>query len=759
MSRVACVLLTVALTACGGARPAFDEARARAHIDMLAGTIGSRPTGSPANVRARLYVVAELQRYGFAVRVQETQAVDPRQGITAPVANIIASRDGERSEAIALISHYDSVPEAAGALDTALGVATCLEAARVLVEQPMRHSLFVIITDGEELGLLGARVAVTDPEIAKRVRAFLNFDGTGAAGPMLLFETGPGRGTPLDVWARAAAAPEGASYSTEIYRRLPNDTDFTAFRTLGVPGLNFAPVDDSYAYHTDRDVPSRVQPATLAHGIVNAISTVRALDATDITSTPGVPTYFDLGRLRGVVYGPGVSTTIALAALVLAVIAWLLLTRDVWRAAGAAGTILTALWALLTVVAAFGSMVVAVSALRAVRSELTPWYAAPQGFFAFVALAGAFATWAVGRVAAAVPERGRPWRHPAATWWVTLPVWIVLATVMQRSAPAAAYLAMIPLLAAAVLTLAVRRHATLLRLTSAVVLVIAGFFWIADTLRLLAFLVPLLAWLPLVAPVWLYPAVIAAAGLVVLPPALAALAGLQPRWASVGRVGVALAALVGVTGVSAYRAPAYTPDRPERRAARYVQDVVKGEAWWEIGRLEPELGINGSGPEGARWLRVTDAPAASVILARLNQPIVFRTPSAPLGRTPADVRATFTREPVRSVLELTIVPEENLIARIVLPQDLMPTESTLPGQVSAGRWSTTFVSPPASGLTVKLMFDRWPTAAPPPILVTLTTLGLPGGTGRLRLPAWLPQETATWRARSVYVVGVKAGMK
>ncbi len=320
-------MLTVALAACGTARPAFDEARARAHIDMLAGTIGSRPTGSPANVRARLYIVAELQRYGFTVRVQETRAVDPQQGVTAPVANIIASRDGDRPEAIALMSHYDSVPEAAGALDTALGVATCLEAARVLIEQPMRHSLFVIITDGEELGLLGARVAVTDPEIAKRVRAFLNFDGTGAAGPMLLFETGPGWGAPLDAWAQGATAPEGASYSTEIYRRLPNDTDFTAFRTLGAAGLNFAPVDDSYAYHTDRDVPARVQAGTLAHGIVNAISTVRtprcdrhhrhACSADVLRSRQP-------GNARGVVYGPGVSIAIALAALALAVIAWLL---------------------------------------------------------------------------------------------------------------------------------------------------------------------------------------------------------------------------------------------------------------------------------------------------------------------------------------------------------------------------------------------------------------------------------------------------
>ena len=61
-------------------------------------------------------------------------------------------------DAVALVSHYDSVPDGPGAGDDALGVATCLESGRVLAGLGLRHSLFVIVTDGEEVGLMGARV-------------------------------------------------------------------------------------------------------------------------------------------------------------------------------------------------------------------------------------------------------------------------------------------------------------------------------------------------------------------------------------------------------------------------------------------------------------------------------------------------------------------------------------------------------------------------------------------------------------------------
>ena len=105
---------------------------------MLAGTIGSRPIGTPANLKARNYIVDQLRLYGYDVRVQDADARRATIGLTARVSNIIAIRPGRRSESIGLLSHYDSVPAGPGAADDGLGVAVSLEAARVLAARADR---------------------------------------------------------------------------------------------------------------------------------------------------------------------------------------------------------------------------------------------------------------------------------------------------------------------------------------------------------------------------------------------------------------------------------------------------------------------------------------------------------------------------------------------------------------------------------------------------------------------------------------------
>jgi acetylornithine deacetylase/succinyl-diaminopimelate desuccinylase-like protein len=162
---------------------AFRVENARAHIERLAGTIGSRPIGTPGNAAARAYLIDQLRVYGFDVRVQEGEAFDDRTGLTARVANIIALKPGSRPEALALVAHYDSRPEAPGAMDDGIGVAVALEAGRLLAARPQaRHSLIVLLTDGEEIGLMGAVHAVDDAELRGRIRAYLNLEATGASG-------------------------------------------------------------------------------------------------------------------------------------------------------------------------------------------------------------------------------------------------------------------------------------------------------------------------------------------------------------------------------------------------------------------------------------------------------------------------------------------------------------------------------------------------------------------------------------------------
>ncbi len=80
-----------------GRRASFPSQNARAHVGMLAGTIGSRPIGTPANASARAYIIDQLRLFGFEVRVQEADARRAPIGLTARVCQHHRGRPGRRS--------------------------------------------------------------------------------------------------------------------------------------------------------------------------------------------------------------------------------------------------------------------------------------------------------------------------------------------------------------------------------------------------------------------------------------------------------------------------------------------------------------------------------------------------------------------------------------------------------------------------------------------------------------------------------------
>src|SRR5579859_3787510 len=384
MRRTAVVFLLIGLGACTRQAPRFSVDNARAHVRMLAETIGSRPTGTPENQRARQYIIDQLRLYGFDVRVQETDARRPELGRTAHVANIIATRRGADPHALALMSHYDSVAEAPGAADDGQGVAVSLEAARVLAARTnARHTLLVIVTDGEEAGLMGAAGLTSDRDVMDRLQAYINIEATASAGTALLFETGPGNGWIVKPWARAAPHPRGISIATEIYKRLPNDTDFSIFKRYGVPGLNFALVRDSYPYHTARDTSDRLPDSSLAATGENVVATALALDALDLgahanDARTANETYFDIGRTVAVAWGPVTAWFIAAAALVAGLLAWFRVLGACVRLVGVGRWIFELIWSLVGVAGVAAAMLAGTWALRASRAVYHPWYARPH---------------------------------------------------------------------------------------------------------------------------------------------------------------------------------------------------------------------------------------------------------------------------------------------------------------------------------------------------------------------------------------------
>ena len=75
-----------------------------------------------------------------------------------------------------------------------------------------------------------------------------------------MFETSEGNGWLIEQLAQALPHPMATSMTMEVYRLMPNDTDFTIFMKHGMPGLNFAFIGGLYYYHSPEDTPANLDP-------------------------------------------------------------------------------------------------------------------------------------------------------------------------------------------------------------------------------------------------------------------------------------------------------------------------------------------------------------------------------------------------------------------------------------------------------------------------------------------------------------------
>ena len=748
------VLLILGAAGCSRERAVFSDENARVTIDMLAGTIGSRPVGTPANAQARAHLTEQLRLFGFDVRVQETDARRPELGRTARVSNIVAVRQGVRDEAVGLMSHYDSAPESPGAADDGFGVAVTLEAARVLAARANRQwSLMVLMTDGEEAGLMGAAGLMTDREVTRRLQAYINVEAAGSADPVMLFETGPGNAWLTKPWARYAPHPRGASFGIEIYKRLPNDTDFSILKRRDIPGLNFAAVGDSYGYHTARDTAERIPRQVIRETGENVVAIASALDASDITTrSDSNPTFFDIGGSRALSYGPWMAFAVAAIGLAAGVLAWVRVTAAAFRLGGVGRWLLTVVWTLLGAVLVVGAMIGATAALRVAREVYHPWYARPDRLFLLLLAVGTAVGWGVARLGRLLPARAHGLRHPVVTWSLALPVWILLGSAALWAAPGAAYLWILPILAAGLL-LAITPPANEagIRAASVVVLAVVGALWLRTTVELLQFLVTVFGRFPFITPAFVYAALMAVSGVMLVPPFVAATARAKPLLRPSLMTALLLIA-VSVTAGLTYLAPAYTRDQPLRRHVRALQSSGSDRAVWEVGSVEPGLDLSSTAPGG--WQPVGDAPPGNVRWGRLPYPFVFRTSTPALGAAPIAV-AGFSTTPIADGIEMTVtvIPrEQGLWLSLVLPPGVTPARASLPGIRRFERWTATYVAPPAEGLTFRASFRGLAAEVLRGTALAVTTSGLPGGEGWQRLPAWLPQERAVWTATTTWQV-------
>ena len=360
----------------------FSAQRALATMRELAAGLGPRPMGSADGRELCTRLEAHLRGLDYSTELQERTILGPEGHVGRP-RNLIAWRGGrEDLPGVLLVAHYDSVAAGLGASDDLAGVGALCEIARALGSErrPGRRVVF-LFTDGEEAGLFGAEAFARHHPWMERLETVLNLEARGTSGPSYLFETGVDDEHLIGLYAGAVERPNASSLSVALYRRMPNDTDFTVFRERGLAGANFAFIGDVAAYHTDRDRIERLDPSSLQHQGDQVLALARALRA-DETPPRGAERASDgvhltlLGRfvLR---YPASWPFPLGLAALLLGALgAWRSVRAGAARWGGIAAGIAGA-----GAVLALGGLAVngLVALLREASGDLAPWRASAWG--------------------------------------------------------------------------------------------------------------------------------------------------------------------------------------------------------------------------------------------------------------------------------------------------------------------------------------------------------------------------------------------
>ena len=236
---------------------AFSAGRALADVRAIAQ--GPHPMGSPAQARVQAYLLARMTSLSLSPQAR------PFVSAKGPGVNLLGILPGRNraAPALLLMAHTDSVPTGPGAADDGAGVAAVLETVRALRAEPRQRDVMVLLTDGEELGTLGAHAFFSSDPARHHVGIVINLEARGDRGRAVMFETHAGAAPLVAFLTRAGALSGATSLMPDLYRRLPNGTDLTEAIAAGRQGLNFAFFSGFNAYHSPLDTAGRLDPGTL----------------------------------------------------------------------------------------------------------------------------------------------------------------------------------------------------------------------------------------------------------------------------------------------------------------------------------------------------------------------------------------------------------------------------------------------------------------------------------------------------------------
>lgn len=332
----------------------FSAERAMASINRLADEPHS-VLRREAHDRARDDVIGMFSDLGYTAEVHSDPMFDfskpedkelfesftTEQQATlkdATADTIVVDVPGKSERTMALMAHYDSATVEAdengqqsitagtshGAADDGYGVAAIVEALRAIKAEGRQpeNSLKIVITDGEEIGLVGARNEMRYHRADyENVDLVLNLEARGMSGPALMFETSSNNSAVAGYFLSHVKQPVTGSLLPSLYARIPNSTDMTAVIPEGFTVLNIAAVGEADHYHHATDAPRYVDHSTLQHYGDQVLGLTRAwaFDGQAPTLTAdGNLHFFQLWRGLTVRYPAAVGTGLGCLAVIAA---------------------------------------------------------------------------------------------------------------------------------------------------------------------------------------------------------------------------------------------------------------------------------------------------------------------------------------------------------------------------------------------------------------------------------------------------------
>ena len=386
-----------------------------------------------------------------------------------PTDTIVVDVPGKSERTMALMAHYDSATVEAdenghqqitdgtslGAADDGYGVAAIVETLRALKAEGRQpeNSLKIVITDGEEIGLVGARNEMRHHRADyENVDLVLNLEARGTSGPALMFETSSNNSAVAGYFLSHVEQPATGSLLPSLYARMPNTTDMAALIPEGFTVLNIAAIGEAEHYHHATDAPRYVDHSTLQHYGDQVLGLTRAwaFDGQAPTLTAdGDLHFFQLWRGLTVRYPAAVGTGLGCLAIIAAIGAVAVRARSLrWK------RVLGSVWG-LTWRAAFASAVAGLVQFGAMAMKWAP----ESGLGPNPLLVGMFAGGTLIGVGLTVHFVARRWKEGLGQEAVAAVLLLLAAACVPLMVlvSGAAYVLVLPTLALALTALAPRR--------------------------------------------------------------------------------------------------------------------------------------------------------------------------------------------------------------------------------------------------------------------------------------------------------------